>query len=174
MKALQQVDRRLLQLARARLHSSPIERTVQYYSALGENGAFWIALALGGAAADSKRRASWLRLAGSVPATLAMNFLVKAAVRRKRPTLPGYRPLGHSTSSLSFPSAHATTSFAAASMLGRMSPAARPWLTAAAAKMAASRVYLGMHYPSDVLAGAAFGALIGKTFGAAVTEGRKR
>ncbi len=173
MKVLEQLDRRLLHTARTRMHARPIERTVQLYSSLGENGAFWIALALGGAASDRKRRGSWLRLAGAVPATLAANFFVKAAVRRKRPRLRGYKPLGHSASSLSFPSAHATTSFAAAHMLSEMAPDSRAGFFYLAGAMAVSRVYLGMHYPSDVVAGAALGTLIGKAFGPVVSDRRK-
>ncbi len=172
MKVLEQLDRRLLRTARTRMHSKPIERTVQFYSSLGENGAFWVALALGGAASDRKRRDSWLRLAVAVPATLAANFLVKAAVGRKRPRLRGFEPLGHSTSSLSFPSAHATTSFAAAFMLGEMAPESRTGFFYIAGTMAASRVYLGMHYPSDVIAGAALGTLIGRAFSSVVSDVR--
>ncbi len=172
MKALEQLDRRLLRTARTRMHAKPIERTVQFYSSLGENGAFWIALALGGAASDRKRRGGWLRLAVGVPATLVANYFIKAAVRRKRPRLSGYKPLGHSTSSLSFPSAHATTSFAAAHMLGEMAPDSRTGFFYVAGTMAASRVYLGMHYPSDVVAGAALGTLIGRAFGSVVSDGR--
>jgi undecaprenyl-diphosphatase len=60
---------------------------------------------------------------------------------------------------LSFPSSHSTSSFAAARAFGGLLPAGP--LYAAAAGMAFSRLYLGVHYPSDVAAGAALGTLIG-------------
>jgi undecaprenyl-diphosphatase len=60
---------------------------------------------------------------------------------------------------LSFPSSHATSSFAAARAFGRLLPA--PPLYAAAAAMGVSRLCLGVHYPSDVAAGAALGAVLG-------------
>ena len=60
---------------------------------------------------------------------------------------------------LSFPSSHSTSSFAAARAFGPLLP--RGPLLGAAAAMAFSRLYLGVHYPSDVAAGAALGTAIG-------------
>ena len=60
---------------------------------------------------------------------------------------------------LSFPSSHSTSSFAAAQAFGRLLP--RGPLLGAAAAMAFSRLYLGVHYPSDVAAGAALGTAVG-------------
>ena len=52
------------------------------YAWTGEYGRVWIAAALGGALVDRRRRTRWLWAAVGVPLTLAMNFCVKAAVRR--------------------------------------------------------------------------------------------
>jgi membrane-associated phospholipid phosphatase len=95
------------------------------------------------------------------PGAVIANYAVKLAVRRPRPKLRGLPPLGIAPSTLSFPSAHATASFAAATAFGRVEPRTRLPLYGLATAMALTRPYLGMHYPSDVVAGAALGTAIG-------------
>jgi undecaprenyl-diphosphatase len=90
------------------------------------------------------------------------NYAVKVAVRRRRPELPGLEPLTPTVSGLSFPSAHATTSFAAARAFSRVAPARA--LYAAATGFALTRPYLGVHYPSDVVAGAVLGTAIAEAW----------
>jgi undecaprenyl-diphosphatase len=156
------LDERLLVFARTRGHSAGLERAIGAYSRLGEHGACWIALGLGGAAlsGDSERRAAWLRGVQTVVVAYGLNYAVKLAVRRKRPELPGLPPLTKTVSSLSLPSAHATTSFAGVGVYRRLVPAAP--LYAAAFAFALSRPYLGVHYPSDVVAGAVLGTTIAR------------
>jgi membrane-associated phospholipid phosphatase len=160
MATLQMLDRRLLVAARTRGHGPRRERTILAYSRLGEHAACWLALGLAGAALDPVRRARWLRGAAAVAGAYGLNYAVKLAVRRPRPTLDGLPALSPVVSALSFPSAHATTSFAAARVYGRLLPA--PGLYAAALAFGLSRPYLGVHYPSDVLAGAALGTALGR------------
>jgi undecaprenyl-diphosphatase len=88
-----------------------------------------------------------------------VNTALKAVVRRRRPALEGLPALIAVPTSLSFPSAHAASSFAAARAYSALAPAGP--LYAAATAMAVSRVYLGVHYPSDVAVGAVLGTLMG-------------
>ena len=74
--------------------------------------------------------------------------------------LEGLPPLGGAPSSLSFPSAHALSSFAVATAMFRVDPATAGALVVALA-ISLCRPYLGMHYPSDVLAGALLGVVLG-------------
>ncbi len=89
----------------------------------------------------------------------AVNTAIKFAVRRPRPRIAGLPPLQGTTTGLSFPSAHAATSFAGALAYSRLGLPAAP-LYGLAGAIAASRVYLGVHYPSDVLAGAVLGTAL--------------
>jgi len=157
---LKDIDRAGLVFARTHGHPPAAERVVSAYSRAGEHAACWLALGLAGATLTRhpERRRAWLRGAGTVGASYCVNQAVKFAVRRRRPELPGLRALTPTVSRLSFPSAHATTSFAAARAYSGLAPA---WaLYAAAAAFAVSRPYLGVHYPSDVIAGALLGTAV--------------
>lgn len=155
-----ELDRRLLVLARTRGHSGAGDRFVAGYSRLGEHAACWLALGAVGALRDGRggRRRRWLRGLRVVAGSYGANYAVKVTVRRRRPQLPGLPPLTSTVSRLSFPSAHATSSFAAAYAYGGLAPTSM--LYGAAVALALSRPYLGVHYPSDVATGAVLGTLI--------------
>jgi undecaprenyl-diphosphatase len=141
------VDLALLRLLRTRGHWPPLERAAQLYARAGENGLLWFAIA----ALLRDRRAVRMVLAA-----LIANTAVKQVVRRSRPDLgPGLPSLAPTISGRSYPSAHAATSFAAAGALQPALPSLP--LYAAAGAMALTRPYLGVHYPSDVVAGALLG-----------------
>jgi len=88
---------------------------------------------------------------------------LKALVDRPRPFLRYAEPkvLVPRPHDASFPSGHAATSFAAATVLSFAFPKAAPAFFVLAAAVAYARVYVGVHYPLDVIAGAVIGAAIG-------------
>ena len=90
-----------------------------------------------------------------VLASMVVNSAVKQAVRRARPALEELPALAPAFWWRSYPSAHSSSSFAGARALSRALPPAPMYALALA--MALSRPYLGVHYPSDVLAGAILG-----------------
>ena len=149
-------DLALLRFLRTRWHTPGAEKAVARFSRLGEHGLVWYALALAGAVLDPPRRPLYLRAGGVTAGAFLANQAIKLAVRRPRPELEGLPALVETMSRRSYPSAHASTSFAAAGAL----PLPAAPLYAAATAMALSRVYLGVHYPSDSAAGAALGGAL--------------
>ncbi len=130
------------------------------FSRLGEHGAVWLALGALGHAVDAPRRARWRGGLRTVLGAYGLNTAVKLLVRRRRPCLPGLPALTSTPTGMSFPSAHAATSFAGALSYSRLGLPRLP-LYALAMGLSLSRVYLGVHYPSDVLGGALLGAAVG-------------
>ena len=140
-------------------HSAGVESSVARFSALGEHAAVWLALGAAGMVLDRRRSARWRRGVATVAAAYGLNTAVKLVVRRRRPQVPGLPALVGTPTELSFPSAHATSSFAAARAYSPLLPA--PPLYALAVALAWSRLYLGVHYPSDALAGVCLGLAVG-------------
>jgi undecaprenyl-diphosphatase len=90
-----------------------------------------------------------------------VSTMVKRWIGRVRPSAAGpfaYEPFSWRPDYASFPSGHATTAFAALVAFGAVFPRTRPVLWVYALLIAASRVVVSAHYPSDVIAGAACGA----------------
>jgi membrane-associated phospholipid phosphatase len=162
LAAIADLDQAAFRLIRTRLHGPRADALMKALGTSGEWAAIWALSGLAAGALDGSRRGRWLASAAIGPAAIGVNFLVKRGIGRERPLLEEHPPLARAPTKLSFPSAHATSSLAAATAMARVAPGARPALYALAAAICASRPYLGMHYPSDVLAGAAFGTLLGR------------
>jgi undecaprenyl-diphosphatase len=158
---LKAMDIAALRYMRTHGHWRPLEHAVIRYSKLGEHSAIWFAVALIGVVANKRQRRIYLRLARVLIAVEVINALLKIVIGRKRPRLDGLPPLAATRSQRSCPSAHSASSFAAARVLSQALPGATVYTAALA--MALSRPYLGVHYPSDVLAGIALGTAIAES-----------
>jgi membrane-associated phospholipid phosphatase len=133
---------------------------VRRFSALGEHGRIWLALGGGGMLLDRRRAARWRSATTTVGITYLMSTSIKVAIGRQRPAVEDLPKLMATPTGLSFPSSHSSSSFAAAQAYSLLVPAGA--LYAVAVPMALSRLFLGVHYPSDILAGAALGTVCGR------------
>jgi len=128
------------------------------FSWLGTQGFVWLAIA---AVLAVLWRRPWLffDVALADVAGQLISLGLKQGIGRERPNVayPEPRPLVHAPHDGSFPSGHATVSFACATVLSFYAPRAAPAFYLLAAAIAWSRVYVGVHYPLDVLGGAALG-----------------
>lgn len=158
------LDWRLFVALRTHCHTRFVELPVIVFSTTGNWGFFWVGLAA----------ALWLAGAGGgralfqftiilVYATLIFNYGIKVALKRERPAFdePRLAPLVGTPSSKSFPSSHSAMSFAAACAFTWYHPQFWPLFFGLALAMSWSRVYVGVHFPSDVLAGTAVGLAAG-------------
>ena len=143
------------------LASSPgIQRGAVLLSHAGEHALTWTALGLIGAACDPGQRRPWLRATATVVGAHGLSIVIKRVVRRRRPSGPRVQVHVSTPSDWSFPSSHAASTTAAAVAYSRL--LRRRYPLSVIPVMMTSRVILGVHYPSDVLAGALIGAVMGR------------
>lgn len=157
MDHLDDMDHRILSALHARGGDPRVATAARALSRAGEHAALWLAAGLAGAAVDGARRGAWLRGTALTAGAHLVSMGVKRVVRRPRPAHvePRVRTAGRH----SFPSSHATSAAAAAVAFGALGAYGAYAVPPLAAAMCLSRVVVGVHYPSDVAAGAALGAL---------------
>ena len=148
VRLLSAVQRRLLRVPGSR-------EAAVLLSHVGEHALGWMAVAGAGMVLDPARRGRWAMVGVGTFGAHATSVAVKRVVRRRRPAHPSVTVGVGTPSTLSFPSSHATSTTAFALLAGAVSGV--PIAPALVPLMSASRLVLGVHYPSDVLAGVAVG-----------------
>ncbi|MCA1008908.1 phosphatase PAP2 family protein [Rhodococcus hoagii] len=149
---------RILQTVQGTIGAQPaVVKAARGMSHFGEHALGWVAVAGIGAALDKPRRRRWAGVAVGAVGAHAASIVIKRVVRRPRPNDPSVQVNVSTPSKLSFPSSHATSTTAAAVLLGRLTGLPLPAVLVP--PMLLSRLVLGVHYPTDVLAGSALGAV---------------
>jgi len=162
----------LLAGVQSTLATPPVISVARTMSHFGEHAAGWVALSGIGALFSRRRRREWLLVGLGALAAHAAAIAIKLVVRRSRPNHPAVAVNVSTPSALSFPSAHATSTTAAAMLLCRATRSPLP--LAIVPLMALSRLVLGVHYPSDVVAGALVGAAVAETVTRIAGPGRRQ
>ncbi|MFJ9075549.1 bifunctional phosphatase PAP2/diacylglycerol kinase family protein [Streptomyces sp. NPDC102278] len=158
-------DRQLFD-AVARRHWPGADRVLPRLGRAANHGVLWggTAAALAAFGSARTRKAAVRGVTSLALASATINTVGKWSVRRRRPVLegvPAARQLRTQPQTTSFPSGHSASAFAFAAGLALEAPGWGLALAPVAASVAFSRVYTGVHYPSDVVAGAALGVAAG-------------
>ena len=140
--------------------SPPLRQGALILSRAGEHALCWTALGLVGAVLDPQQRRPWLQATATVVGAHAVSIALKRVARRRRPIDPRIQVLVATPSHWSFPSSHAASTTAAAVAFSGL--LRRRWPLFSIPVMMTSRVILGVHYPSDVMAGSVVGAVMGR------------
>jgi len=147
------------------LRCAVLDGLFSFYTKLGDAGLIWISLSVLMLIHPKTRKAGLLGLGAMLMGLVCTNLILKPLVHRVRPWLvvDGLRVLVAEEDPHSFPSGHTCAAFAAACVWRRCLP--KRWMGNAmlvlAALMGFSRLYVGVHFPSDVLVGACVGGLCG-------------
>jgi undecaprenyl-diphosphatase len=153
----------------------PLDDVFVWLTRIGTWGALWLLLALG--LAIVWRRASLLiAVALADVAADSLAGALKAATQVERPPLRYVHPkaLVSLPSGSSFPSGHTATSFACATVLSFFVPRAAPAFYLLALAIGFSRIYVGVHWPLDVLGGIVLGVAVGLAVTALLRRGAGR
>ena len=167
MEWLLEMDGRLLRWLMEACSHPVLDGVMTFVSKLGNKGMIWIAIGVAFLLLGVRDR-NWCKRGGMVLFSLLANFLacnvvLKPLIGRTRPYyVLDYTPLIPPVGDPSFPSGHTSASFAAATAIYAVN---KKWGIAAyifAAVMGFSRLYLGVHFPTDVACGAIVGTVAAK------------
>lgn len=166
MEILLSLDESLFLLLNAIPHTSFLDVLAMFFSGVGSAGIVWIVISIV-LFLREERKDRWFFLPVAVAtfvSWIASEIVLKSMFGRMRPTADiGAIIVGDGATNFSFPSTHATFSWALALVLSRKEPRYAFWFYLLAALISFSRIYLGVHYPGDIIGGMLLGLAVGHT-----------
>lgn len=175
---IQQLDEQALVWIAQHVRNAVLDPFMMLYTQLGNTGMLFIALGVVMLLFKQTRKVGVSALCAMLIGLIVVNFTIKPLVARARPWLviENFVNLVPEHDPNSFPSGHTNAAFAFALAVCLSAP--KKWMKITAVCMAAvmglSRLYVGVHFPSDVLAGAVIGSLCGLLGALAVKKGWER
>ncbi|OPJ63846.1 phosphatase PAP2 family protein [Clostridium oryzae] len=156
-------DAAILLFIKNNMHSYLMDKTMIFMTRLGNGGLIWFVICILLILSKRYRRAGFTALTALVITTILGEGIIKHIVRRARPftNIEDMKLLIARPISYSFPSGHTGASFAAATVLSKYFKKYSLFIFVLAVLIAFSRLYLYVHYPTDVLAGVILGIISG-------------
>lgn len=163
MDWITQVDLSILHMIVQYLHAPWLDLGMAWFTKLGNSGAIWLALGIGLSLTKEYRTVGMAMLLALVMGMVICHFAIKPMVGRLRPFLvdPSFHLVIKPPTGYSFPSGHTWSSFAAVAVAMMHRLKGRYIILLAAVVMAFSRLYLTVHYPTDILGGIIIGLFLG-------------
>ncbi|WP_409070171.1 phosphatase PAP2 family protein [Clostridium sp. FAM 1755] len=164
MNLIQNMDIYILDFIHKNIANNFLDKIMIFITSIGNLGLIWIAISLLLLISKKYRKVGVLCIASLLLSSLIGEVLLKNLVQRGRPftAVEGINLLIKAPKSFSFPSGHTASSFAVATVVGRKIEKFKLPIYILAIAIAFSRLYLYVHYPSDVLVGALIGVISAK------------
>ena len=158
---LYNIDNSILSFIKNNMHGHIMDKVMVIITSLGNGGAIWIIISVLLMINKKYRKIGFIALGALILSTIFGEGILKHVVQRIRPSadIPAINMLIAKPLSYSFPSGHTASSFAAAGVLSKYFKKYALGFLALASLIAFSRLYLYVHYPTDVLAGIILGLI---------------
>ncbi|WPC42597.1 phosphatase PAP2 family protein [Clostridium sp. JS66] len=164
MNLIQNIDMNILIFIQEKMHTALMNKVMPVITSLGSGGLVWVFIAILLLMSNKYRKVGIIMALSLMLVTILGEGIIKHAVQRTRPCVdvPTMKMLVKVPKSSSFPSGHTAASFAAAGVVMINLKKYGLYALLLASLIAFSRLYLFVHYPSDVLAGVILGLACAK------------
>lgn len=164
MYSLQKFDTKILNFIEKYLRCKILDKLMPFVTYLGNCGAVWIVISLFLINSKYHKNEGYMVIISLILATVIGEGIIKHLFRRARPfiKMKKNKLLIAKPITYSFPSGHSASSFAAAGIFIMMNDKASLYMIILASLIAFSRLYLNVHYPSDVVIGVILGIICSK------------